>query len=787
MIDVQSQDYFILAKDFQSQGNISQAIAFYKKAIALNPGLIVAYQNLGDIYADTNQLEQALDYYRSAEKLQPKSWLILQKIGNIFLKKEDFIAAGIYFQRSIDLNPNFPWSHHNLGIIMEKLGGLQQAIFCYEKVVELNPDFVGGYQKLATIQEQLGDSCQLIKNYQKIIELKPDSWWIYQKLGVLLENQGQLEGAIAVYQQAINLNPELVNIYYELGKIYDKLNNKSALITTYQKIIELKPESWQIYQKLAVLLIEQRDLDEVIALCEKIIKLKPHDGKIYQNLGLLLEEQGELAKAIRFYQKIIHLHPLKLEPEFIWVYSYLAKIHEKLNDLPKAIECCKQVLQVTNLKSIDHTTISNYYSQLGQLYDKQGETKQAMIHLLKSLKYQPNNLKTYIMIGDILKAQGKEKEANTCYYYQLPIRILKEYCQLPENYAILAHQSAEVTCINTHPDQKIQMSKSLGIEKKTIKDFIPTVMTSQPIFLAILNNARFWSDGRHNAVFTNQNKLVKDLSAGCPEIVLCSEYLPNTEKLKGITAFLATLWGAGYFHWMLEMFPRFTSLLKAGFSLSEIDHVVVNRTDLRFAQECLGKIGLDPTKVISVPQKSHWQAEQLLVPSVPTNHQCKLLFMPGTDSFLKKIFLSNDLLNSDIEKKYPQRLYISRDLAYQRKIVNEEELVNILNNYGFQRVFLEKLSVQEQARYLFHADVVISPHGAGLTNLVFCQPGTKVLEIFSPQFIPNCYWQLSNFCNLIHYHLLGELFSDNTVPIRGQHILVNIKKLKRLLKLMGIS
>lgn len=125
MINAKSPDYLSLAKDLQNQGNIDRAIALYEKAIALNPELFLAYQNLGDIYTDTNQIEQALDYYRSAEKLQPKSWLILQKIGNIFLKKEDFITAGIYFQRSIDLNPNFPWSHHNLGIVMEKLGLLE--------------------------------------------------------------------------------------------------------------------------------------------------------------------------------------------------------------------------------------------------------------------------------------------------------------------------------------------------------------------------------------------------------------------------------------------------------------------------------------------------------------------------------------------------------------------------------------------------------------------------------------------------------------------------------------
>ena len=78
--------------------------------------------------------------------------------------------------------------------------------------------------------------------------------------------------------------------------------------------------------------------------------------------------------------------------------------------------------------------------------------------------------------------------------------------------------------------------------------------------------------------------------------------------------------------------------------------------------------------------------------------------------------------------------------------------------------------------------MVIAPHGAGLTNLLFCDRGTKVIELMSPDAVRYYYHQLSNHCNLEYYYLLGE-----SVDAVTQDLKINIDLLSDLLKIAGIS
>jgi len=79
-----------------------------------------------------------------------------------------------------------------------------------------------------------------------------------------------------------------------------------------------------------------------------------------------------------------------------------------------------------------------------------------------------------------------------------------------------------------------------------------------------------------------------------------------------------------------------------------------------------------------------------------------------------------------------------------------------LEPLGFQSVTLESLSVSAQAELLSSAEVVISPHGGGLTNLAFCRSGTKVIELFAPRYVYPCYWFLSNLAGLEYAYLVGK-------------------------------
>ncbi|MFM6194129.1 MAG: glycosyltransferase family 61 protein, partial [Planktothrix sp.] len=114
-----------------------------------------------------------------------------------------------------------------------------------------------------------------------------------------------------------------------------------------------------------------------------------------------------------------------------------------------------------------------------------------------------------------------------------------------------------------------------------------------------------------------------------------------------------------------------------------------------------------------------------------------------------------------------------------------------LEPLNFESVVLESLTISEQAELMASASVVLAPHGAGLSNLVFCQPGTKVIELFAPTHIPPCYRIISNICELEHYYLIGELVENEALDdIKFLGLLdmrINIEDVINLLELAGVT
>jgi capsular polysaccharide biosynthesis protein len=74
---------------------------------------------------------------------------------------------------------------------------------------------------------------------------------------------------------------------------------------------------------------------------------------------------------------------------------------------------------------------------------------------------------------------------------------------------------------------------------------------------------------------------------------------------------------------------------------------------------------------------------------------------------------------------------------------------------------LENMTIKEQMKTFAEASHIVAAHGAGLTNLLWCQPGTKVIEIQDKNMIhKKVYPLLSHNLNLEH-----KLYLADVVPI----------------------
>ncbi|HJV44238.1 MAG TPA: glycosyltransferase family 61 protein [Bacillota bacterium] len=269
--------------------------------------------------------------------------------------------------------------------------------------------------------------------------------------------------------------------------------------------------------------------------------------------------------------------------------------------------------------------------------------------------------------------------------------------------------------------------------------------STPPAFLTVMPNGRVC--GELGGVISPDNKLIWDASiewVGSPSehSLLKREKLPLCTYLDETVAVLSCPGSHCYYHWLYDILPRVDLVRKRGL---EIDKFVVNSTGLPYQEETLQMLGIPKEKIIRSTADLHIQAKTLVVPTHPG---CTTKWAAD---FLRKEF--SKYCNHDLHGL--NRIYISRQNASWRRVLNEEEVMNILSPLGFQKVHLEKLSVSEQIRLLSTAQAIVAPHGAGLTNLTFCSPKTKVIEFFSPHYVDTTYWLLSDFAGLEYRPFFG--------------------------------
>ena len=272
-------------------------------------------------------------------------------------------------------------------------------------------------------------------------------------------------------------------------------------------------------------------------------------------------------------------------------------------------------------------------------------------------------------------------------------------------------------------------------------------------FIATIPNGRMWGDG---FIITPDNQILDDVSVDFRSLathqssVMLDWKLQPLAKFDGSVAILATDGGALYYHWLFQLLPRLELIRRAGIDLASIDTFVVNSLKSKFQRDTLARLGIDLGKVVESSSVSYLQAQNLIVPSIPLGGGC---FAPWMCDFLRRSFISAD--KADV-KASSRRLYITRERAGYRRVLNEAAVVDFLGKRGFETVAFETMSVVEQATTMANCDVVFAPHGGGMSNLMFCSPGTKVIEIFSPELVAAYFWKICNQIGLDYYYVLGK-------------------------------
>ncbi|MGV1869099.1 glycosyltransferase family 61 protein [Agrobacterium rosae] len=238
------------------------------------------------------------------------------------------------------------------------------------------------------------------------------------------------------------------------------------------------------------------------------------------------------------------------------------------------------------------------------------------------------------------------------------------------------------------------------------------------------------------------------------------------------TFWITDNWSQGYFHWMTDAIPR---LFLAKENCAEIDLLLPSRyRSIDFIQETLEPFLLNSLTII--PDDKAVSVKTLLFPT----------YSAGTGNYNEKVIKKIGELYRrayGAPQRGERRIYVSRSKARARHILNEKEIIPILDRFGFETVHCEDLSFAEQVKIFSQASIIIGPHGAGLTNMMFMQCGAAVLEIHPHNTtVNNCYFAMASAFHHRYFYMLP----DNALSSHRSDIVVDVKQLENYISMMVI-
>jgi len=101
--------------------------------------------------------DEALAYFRKAVSINPNSSPAYDELGSLYFPRGDYARAAEYFQQSVRVNPLDFGGRFFLGSCLMKLGKPAQAAEQFHAAREADPDYVQAYQAEAQALEAAGD------------------------------------------------------------------------------------------------------------------------------------------------------------------------------------------------------------------------------------------------------------------------------------------------------------------------------------------------------------------------------------------------------------------------------------------------------------------------------------------------------------------------------------------------------------------------------------------------------------------------------------------------------
>jgi tetratricopeptide (TPR) repeat protein len=277
-------------------GNYTEAIKYYDKALAIDPNYVNALHNKGVVLDNLGNYTEAITYYDKALAIDPNRVETLNNKGVVFYDLRNYSEAISYYDKGLTIDPNYTLSLNNKGNAIAKL---------VESTVNITPVFFNFNDG--------SDSININHNYDNHGFFQTS--FISASVFPNLDSYFYLTGTdISNHNYNYNYYPVFVATAAAAAAA-STLGFEDA-IKAYDKVLVIDPNDIDTLTNKGIVLIKMQKYDDAIAIFNKVLEIEPEHVPSLYNMGSALEGKGERYDGSLYKNKALELDS-QYKPDYI--------------------------------------------------------------------------------------------------------------------------------------------------------------------------------------------------------------------------------------------------------------------------------------------------------------------------------------------------------------------------------------------------------------------------------------------------------------------------------------
>ena len=243
--------------------------------------------NLGRSHQVQGQLQQAIDYYRQGLSVLPESAQAHYHLANALAETNKPDEAIASLRIALDLNEELHEARLKLSQLLRRQGNRQEAELQLQQLLAHRRDDADALFTMGMLKAEQGNQAAALDFFLRVISVDPtrvDSW---TNAGSLLAKMGRIEQAKAALSRAIELDDSNLQARISLGGLFGATQNLEQAILQFREALAIDPQNNAARQGLAQAFLASGDFIEAGKQFESAIRFNSRDFNSFARLAWL--------------------------------------------------------------------------------------------------------------------------------------------------------------------------------------------------------------------------------------------------------------------------------------------------------------------------------------------------------------------------------------------------------------------------------------------------------------------------------------------------------------------